>query len=167
MDPFGADLAVLPGLVADDAASIDLTSRANPVRPNTLPVLQATFPRLAVYGTSPLELADLATLGGRRDLAQALILRLLTPRGALAALGHAGYGSRLGELIGRGKTAATRALCRAYVLEAVAQEPRVESTALALTFDPARETPSSLQFTLVVQPVAGGDPLGVDVQVTV
>ncbi|MGH9139212.1 MAG: GPW/gp25 family protein, partial [Acidimicrobiales bacterium] len=34
-------------------------------------------------------------LTGRHNLGQALILRLLTPRGALADLGHAGYGSRL------------------------------------------------------------------------
>jgi phage baseplate assembly protein W len=167
MDRLGIDLAVVPGLVADDAASIDLTTRANPVRPNMLPVLEATFPRLAVYRASPLELADLASIGGRENLAQALILRLLTPRGTLGALGHASYGSRLGELIGRGKTAATRALCRAYVLEVVAQEPRVLSTAVALAFDPDRETPSSFQFTLVVQPVAGGDPLGVELEVSV
>jgi phage baseplate assembly protein W len=167
MDRLGTDLTVLRDLAVDDAASIDLTSRANLVRPNTLRVLQTTFPRLAVYGAAPAELTDLATLSGRQNLAQALILRLLTPRGTLAALGHATYGSRLGELIGQGKSAATRALCRAYVLEVVAQEPRVERTAVALTFDADQETPSSFQLTLVVRPVAGGAPLGVDLEVSV
>jgi phage baseplate assembly protein W len=165
MDALGTDLMVLPDLVADDAASIDLATRANPVRSAALAVLQRSFPKLTVYGTQPLEVADLATTSGRQNLAQALILRLLTPRGALAALGHAGYGSRLGELIGQRKNSATRALCRAYVLEVVAQEPRVEDSAVALAFDPERETPSSFQFTLVVQPKAGGDPLGIDLEV--
>lgn len=165
MDALGIDLTVLPNLVAHDAATSDLVGRATPVRANTLGVLQRSFPRLAVYGTGPAELADLATMSGSKNLAQALILRLLTPRGSLAALGHAAYGSRLGELIGQRKNTATRALCRAYVLEVVAQEPRVEDTAVDLAFDLDRETPSSFQFTLVVQPKGGADPLGIALEV--
>ena len=58
-----------------------------------------------------------------------------------------------------------RNLCRAYVLEAVAQEPRVEPTAVALTFEPSAETISSFAFTLVVQPRAGGETLALDLAV--
>jgi phage baseplate assembly protein W len=164
LDPLGTDLSVLPYLVADDAASVDLSTRARLVRPGTLSVLRRSFPALQAFDRAT-ELADLDTLTGRENLAQALILRLLTPRRSLAALGHAAYGSRLSELIGKPKNAATRALCRAYVLEVVAQEPRVEDQAVALSFDVAREDVSSFQFTLVVQPRAGGDPIGLSLGV--
>jgi phage baseplate assembly protein W len=164
VDPIGTDLSVLPTLVADDASSVDLTSRTHPVRPNALSLLRRSFPTVRALDGST-ELADLDTLTSRNNLAQALILRLLTPRGSLAALGHASYGSRLGELLGSPKNAATRALCRAYVLEVVAQEPRVADKAVALSFDVDREDISSFQFTLVVQPRAGGDPLALSLGV--
>jgi phage baseplate assembly protein W len=102
---------------------------------------------------------------GRENLAQALILRLLTPRGSLEALGHAAYGSRLHELIGQRKTSALRNLCRAFVLEAVAQEPRVESKAVALMFDELAERFDSFVFTLVVQPVTEGDPVSLGLEI--
>jgi phage baseplate assembly protein W len=108
------------------------------------------------------EVIDLATIDGRENLAQALTLRLLTPRGSLADLGHAEYGSRLGELIGGRKTEALRALCRAYVLEAVAQEPRVEDTAVSLEFDIPSEGPSEFRFVLAVQPRTGEDIVTLD-----
>jgi phage baseplate assembly protein W len=111
------------------------------------------------------EAYDLAVVGGRENLAQALLLRLLTPLGSLAALGHAGYGSRLHTLIGRNKTGALRNLCRAFVLEVVAQEPRVEDSAVSLTFDPAAETVSSFVFSLEVRPRTNGTPLGLSVEV--
>ena len=100
-------------------------------------------------------------ISGHHNLGQALILRLLTPRGALADLGHAGYGSRLHELIGTRKAEASRALCKAYVLEVVAQEPRVEDKALEIAFDIASEGPSELRFSVTVQPVDGSAPLTV------
>jgi phage baseplate assembly protein W len=165
MDNLGVDLLVLPFLVADDAAQIDLASRASPLKANVLGVLQKSFPRVTAFAMNPTDLTDLALFSGRNNLAQALILRLLTPRGSLASLGHAAYGSRLAELIGQPKVPSTRALCRAYVLEVVAQEPRVEPTAVDLVFDPLQETASSFQFTLVVQPGAGGDPLSLSLEV--
>jgi len=160
----GADLSVLPFLVADDAASVDLGTRGRRLAPGAAAVLRRSFPRLLVPDPAT-EVVDLDVMSGRQNLAQALILRLLTPRGSLASLGHAGYGSRLGELIGKPKNAATRALCRAFVLEVVAQEPRVEDKAVSLTFDVEREDVSSFQFTLIVQPRDGGDPLGLSLGV--
>jgi len=148
----GTDLAVVTGFVAHDAAQIDLAPRRRPIR----------GPALA----GATEAIDLDTFGGRENLAQALILRLLTPRGSLAALGHGEYGSRLGELIGQRKTAALRNLCRAFVLEVVAQEPRVDDRAVDLSFDPESEDASTFVFTLVVQPRSGGDPLGLSLGVT-
>src|ERR1700712_3346313 len=69
--------------------------------------------------------SDLAAVSGRENLGQALIVRLLTPRGALAPLGHPAYGSRLVELIGRENNATTRNLARLYVIQALSEEPRV------------------------------------------
>jgi hypothetical protein len=94
----GIDLIVVPHLVAHDAAEVDLIRRRSPMQ-----VLPAN-------GAS--EAFDLGTFSDRENLAQALVLRLLTPRGSLASLGHTAYGSRLHELIGRRKTKALRNLWR-------------------------------------------------------
>jgi len=147
-DLLGADLMVLPNLVAYDAAQVDLTQRTPSVR-----------------GLE--NLLDLGVITGRDNLAQALILRLLTPLGSLASLGHAEYGSQLHKLIGRRKSEALRNLCRAYVLEVVAQEPRVEDTAVSLDFDVPSETSSSFVFTLVVQPRSGDAPVGLSLGVAI
>jgi hypothetical protein len=150
-DSLGADLLVVPTMAAHDAASIDLVRKVRPVR------------RPAVGAAT--ELADLDIVDGRRNLAQALILRLLTPRGSLEALGHANYGSLLHTLVGRLKTEELRNLCRAYVLEVVAQEPRVQDKAVALDFDVSAEDPSSFVFTLVVQPKFTDEPVGLTLEV--
>ena len=148
---FGTDLSVVPNLVAHDAAALDLTTKVRVFR----------RPRPGEPDTQ----TDLAPVDGRENLAQALLLRLLTPRGTLAALGHSEYGSRLHELIGRRKTEELRNLCRAFVLEAVAQEPRVEPKAVDLTFETDRERFDDFVFTLAVKPVAGGDPVSLSLEV--
>lgn len=116
--------------------------------------------------TEEMGAVDLALISGRENLAQALLLRLLTPLGSLTGLGHTSYGSRLYELIGQPKTEATRNLCRAYILEVVRQESRVEEKAVALTFDPASETPSSFVFTLIVQPVKSNEAINLKLEVS-
>src|SRR5690606_35990345 len=70
-------------------------------------------------------LADLGMVTGRQNLEQAIIIRLLTPRGELAALGHPEYGSRLHELIGTPNTETTRNRMRLFILEALQQERRI------------------------------------------
>jgi|GEM_PF-412427 len=157
------DLKVVPYFVAHDAAEIDLVRRARPA-----PAVRRGGAAESIPGAVPDAsgmIYDLDAVAGRENLAQALILRLLTPRGSLAALGHAAYGSRLGDLVGRLKTEAVRNLCRAFVLEAVAQEPRVDDTAVELTFDPLQETPSSFVFTLAVRPRDGDEPIGLSMEV--
>jgi phage baseplate assembly protein W len=149
----GTDLAVVPGLAAHDALELDLTQRERPLTP----LLRRLFTDAGQ--ADPAGAADLAAITERENLAQALVLRLLTPRGRLAALGHAAYGSRLSELIGERKTPALRALCRAYILESVAQEPRVADTATELAFDPQQESLDSFVVVLGVRPVDGGDPV--------
>lgn len=142
----GVDLRVVlgpPGMAAHDSSALDL--------------------RLGAGAADP-ALDGLSLISGRENVAQALTLRLLTPQGALADLGHAAYGCRLHELIGRERNEATRALCKAFVLEAVAQEPRVEDTAVSFAFDLASEGPSEIRFTLAVRPVDGSEPVTIDLQ---
>lgn len=149
---FGEDIRIMPYFSAHDTSNLDFV----------------TTDKLAA-GPTKAELTDIATLGGRENLAQALTLRLLIPRGSLAGLGHSQYGSRLHEIIGRPKTETLRNLCRVFVLETVAQEPRVEDKAVALTFDLLRETPSSFYFDLVVKPKEdpnmGSEPLSISLEV--
>jgi phage baseplate assembly protein W len=147
----GTDLKVIPPFVADDATPADVRARWTP--------------RTGQLDRSQPHASDMETVAGRENLAQAIILRLLTPMGALAALGHGSYGSRLHLLIGERKNSATRNLCRAFVLEAIAQEPRVEPRAVAFTFDELAERIDSFAFTLAVQPVAGGDPVSLGLEV--
>jgi phage baseplate assembly protein W len=162
MDEFlGTDLALVPGLVAHDASEVDLTLRPRPLTEHLRVLLRDLGDEVGSAGTRAF---DLDVISGRANLAHGLVLRLLTPVGSLAALGHAEYGSRLHELIGNRKTPALRNLCRAYVLEAVAQEPRVEDKAVALDFDLDVEDASSFAFTLAVQPRQGA-PLELSLEV--
>jgi phage baseplate assembly protein W len=73
------------------------------------------------------EVLDLPTVTGRDNLGQAVILRLLTPRGELTPLGHPDYGSRLHELVGRQNTATTRNLVKLFILESLQAESRIAS----------------------------------------
>src|SRR5262245_28658123 len=68
---------------------------------------------------------DLDTVAGVDNLLQALLLRFLTQVGELAPLGHPTYGSRLEELIGELNTETTRNRAKMFVLQALAEEPRV------------------------------------------
>lgn len=114
----------------------------------------AVAPRMAGLRTGP---AGLATVSGRANLAQALILRLLTPRGSLAALGHAGYGSRLIELVGRRNDVPTRNLARLFVVEALSQEPRATLRDLTVGTDP--DSPDVVRISFAVLPIGDPNPL--------
>jgi phage baseplate assembly protein W len=69
---------------------------------------------------------DLETVAGVENLRQALLLRFLTPMGDLAPLGHPRYGSRLFELVGGLNNDTSRNRAKMYVLQALAEEPRVQ-----------------------------------------
>jgi phage baseplate assembly protein W len=152
-DVLGTDLLVTPFFEAQDSSLLDLSTALQPAR--------------GILAGGASEAWDLSVVAGRQNIAQAMILRLLTPVGALADLGHASYGSRLSELIGQGKTDNTRNLARIYILEAVAAEPRVKSTADSLQFHPDQETANEFRFTLVVQPVSGDAPVALTTSVGV
>jgi phage baseplate assembly protein W len=141
MASLGRDLLVAPFLSATTWDSLDLTTAGSGAN------------------------LDLQVVEGVDALRQALLLRLLTPQGSLAALGHADYGSRLHELVGSEFTEAARLLARAFVLQAVRQERRVERV-LALNVErqePSR--PDSLRLTLVVQATGIADPVALGLEV--
>ena len=111
---------------------------------------------------------DLKTLTGVESFQQALLLRFLTRSGELSLLGHPNYGSRLHELIGELNTETNRNRAKLFVLQSIANEPRVEKvltisvtqnisdpnrididmTLKALTFD----TPLNLVFPFFLEP---------------
>ncbi len=78
-----------------------------------------------VVGGRGVRTRDLVRVSGRANLAQAVSIRLLTPVGELAPLGHPEYGSRLPNLIGERRTETTRNLAKLYVIEALKQERRI------------------------------------------
>jgi len=72
------------------------------------------------------EVRDLVAVEGRDLVVQAVWLRLATPLGELAHLGHARFGSRIHLLIGRLLGPETLALAEAYTREALRREPLVQ-----------------------------------------
>jgi phage gp46-like protein len=80
---------------------------------------------------------DLQRLHGIDNLQQALLLRFLTEAGEFAHLGHAGYGSRLHQLVGEPNTVTTRSRAKLYALQALTAEPRVGAVlSLEVVADP-------------------------------
>jgi phage baseplate assembly protein W len=103
---------------------------------------------------------DLSKSEDRENLAQAVAIRLLTPRGDLSHLGHPDYGSRLHELVGEGNTETNRNLARLYILESLQQEARVEKV-LAVTVKPVAGRRSAIEISLRVQPVGDSQVLSI------
>jgi hypothetical protein len=108
---------------------------------------------------------DLAIVSGRENLAQALILRLLTSEGALAPLGHPSFGSRLPSLIGRLNNEQTRNLARLFTIEAVGQEPRVRELR-DLHVETIVTQPDTIRVAFSVVPLGDDDPLALALEVT-
>lgn len=103
---------------------------------------------------------DLGVAGGRANLVQALIVRLMTERGELGPLGHPDYGSRHHQLVGEPNTEGNRNLVKLYVLECLRQEPRVERTVkIAVQPGPGRENRDNVDVRLVVKMKGVPDPL--------
>lgn len=105
-------------------------------------------------------LTDLATVSGRDNLAQAVIMRLLTPVGELAPLGHPNYGSRLHELIGRENTPTNHNLIKLYILESLKQEPRIAAVS-AVEVAPHPIHRMRVDVTLTLQPAGTTDTVQV------
>jgi phage baseplate assembly protein W len=108
--------------------------------------------------------SDVGAVSGRANLAQALVLRLLTRQGALSALGHPDYGSRLTELIGQLNNETTRNLARLFTIQAVRQERRVQQL-LDLSVQTAPDQPDTIRVVFSVLPVNDDDPLALTLDV--
>jgi len=91
---------------------------------------------------------DLATVSGVENMEQALLLRFLTPRGTLEILGHPEYGSRLHTLIGELNNETNRNRAKLYVLEAIAQEPRISRVLAINVTTNRRATPDQIDIEL-------------------
>ncbi len=100
------------------------------------------------------EKIDLARLSGVENLRQALLLRFLTPRGELAALGHRDFGSRLYELVGERDTETNRNRAKLFVLQALAAEPRVEEV-LSVTVTTRHGERGCIEIRVALVPIAG------------
>ena len=98
------------------------------------------------------QLADVGVASGIGNLEQAVIVRLLTPRGELSELAHPEYGSRLHELVGRQNTATTRNLVRLFILESLQAEPRIEEV-MEAAVEPARGRRDTVAVLLRIKPV--------------
>ena len=101
-------------------------------------------------------LLDYETIDGRDNLGQAVVMRLLTRRGELAELGHPEYGSRLDELLGAPNSETRRGLAKLFVLEALAQEPRIAKVE-EVTVTPAVEERDLVDILIRVQPVGAAE----------
>ena len=95
---------------------------------------------------------DLVTVGGDDNLGQAIVMRLLTPRGELSGLAHPEYGSRLHELVGRQNTATTRNLVKLFILDSLQEEPRIEEVS-EITVESAPGRRDGVSVLLRVAPV--------------
>ena len=106
----------------------------------------------ASAGGRIVRLRDLPVSSDLDNLRQAIEIRLLTPKGELAALGHADYGSRLPDLIGRPNTDTNRNLAKLYVIEALKQERRIEKI-VAVDVTPAPDERHLIRIFLKVQAI--------------
>ena len=96
---------------------------------------------------------DVARSSGRDNLRQAIEIRLLTPKGELAALGHPDYGSRLPELVGQPNTETTRNLAKLFVIEALKQERRIQKI-VSVDVSAAPGERQRIRILLSVLPIA-------------
>lgn len=119
------------------------------------PVYAVASERRRIPGTTTMY-EDMLLVSGCDNLAQAILIRLLTPRGELARLAHADYGSRLHELIGSSNTETTRNLAKLYILESLSAEPRVEKV-LEVRVTPKPGTRQEIDVLLRVQPAGSTD----------
>ena len=117
-------------------------------------------PNRASNNTNPFdypqtEKVDLETLTGADNLKQALLLRFLTPVGEMAILGHPNYGSRLSELIGELNNQTNRNRAKMFVLQALAQEPRVAEV-LKVDVTTARSNPNQINIDVSLRAAREG-----------
>src|SRR5918995_1791759 len=128
---------------------IGLTLRRSELRP----VYTVATERRRIPGR-PERFVDVGGVDGRENLGQAIIMRLLTPRGELSELAHPDYGSRLHELIGRQNTETTRNLVKLFILESLLTTISGGVAAESHPFPPPGANGSPIRNDLQRPPVA-------------
>lgn len=121
----------------------------------TSPMPPADLQARVTPGVAP-RAADTGVVSGVANLVQALIVRLKTQRGELAALGHPDYGSRHHELIGEPNTETNRNLVKLHVLACLRQEPRLQEV-LRVQVRPASGREGRSTVTIEVDAIAAGE----------
>lgn len=132
---------------------IGLTLRRSELRPL---YEVGTERRRVLPGEDPV--LDVGSVGGDQNLEQAIITRLLTPRGELDGLAHPEYGSRLHELIGRQNTPTVRNLVKLFILDSLQGEPRIEEVS-EVTVEQAPGRRDGVSVLLRVEPVGAARTL--------
>ena len=119
------------------------------------------------FSTLKPENGDLATTKGLDNLAQAILHRLCTRQGELAALGHPDYGSRLYLLIGEINNARTQRLAELYIRECLQAETRIEEI-MEIVFPPpaSRFEQHTLKVKVTVKPVGEETTLSLDLSLS-
>ncbi len=111
-------------------------------------------------GGRAVQIKDVGLVRDHNNLAQAITMRLLTPKGELSALAHPEYGCRLHELIGFPNTDNTRNLARLYVIEALKQERRIDKIdAVDVVEQPGNR--HRINITLQVTPIGSDGVLDI------
>jgi phage baseplate assembly protein W len=113
----------------------------------------------APSGVSSVMAGNWRSVTGVDNLVQAIWLRLNTPQGALAELGHADYGSRLFRLIGELDGQVTRDRARLYVASALRQEARIAAIVSIHITGEVHGKSVRLIVTATVLPVGHTQPL--------
>jgi phage baseplate assembly protein W len=130
---FGSDLRLLQNLAQQNTR--------NP--PSDLSKIRRTGTGL------PQAPVDLETLSATDNLKQALLLRFLTSVGDLTILGHPDYGCRLSDLIGELNDDGNRNRAKLFVLQALADEPRVQEViSVVVTQHPGDRTRMDISVAL-------------------
>ena len=143
--PEARDLLIAPFYRGDSWGSLDLAMHPRAPRPG--------------------DDTDLDVAVGGDSLRQALLLRLLTPQGSLASLGHVEFGSRLHELIGELNTPVTRRLARTYTLRALIADPRVESILDLRIPEPDQTSQDVVNIWALVKAKNVTDPIELGIEV--
>jgi phage baseplate assembly protein W len=129
-DVLGRDLAVLYRVTDGRHEDVDLRTRGREVRGE--------------------HLDDLSRIDGMDNAVQAVVHRIKTQKGELAPLGHASYGSRHHELIGEPNSEHNRNLVKLYILQALAEEPRIAKIAKAEVRSDRTRAPDRVEIELTV-----------------
>ncbi len=163
--PEARDLLVAPFYEGDSWGSLDLAMRDRITRPDVRADLDVPGAQLGGIDVTGRTITDLSVARGHDALRQALLLRLLTPLGSLAPLGHASYGSRLHELIGELNVLTTRQLARSYTLRALRDEPRVDEVLEVTVAEPDQQSLDRIHIHVVVAAKDIDDPIALGIEV--